>query len=368
MFFKTHTTLAILLLSFSPLTYAIDSLYYANTDNSVIGINIDTQEQVSSISSNNFRGAAVGAGREFAIDPDTRLLWYSSTDNSIYSINIDTLVEGPSILSNQISGAAVGAERHLFIDYSRRYLMLTTTSGDIQRFNIDTLADVDSIPSTFFTDGNVGTFRHLASDIRSGTIWYAATDGSFREFNPDSLTLTGRTISFGEQIGANPGAFRHFVIDPNRDLFLYAVTDGSIATVPLSTLKRGETIVGSNAFSGANPGAGRIISYDIEGIAGGSNEHAAFVSNYLILPFVDLGNNSVFSATLFFDSLNDHFSVVNAEETIQTLPVNATTTYNATTGIVNIPAVDFNGVTYNATLNQINGSLDFSLGSVSEVE
>ena len=104
--------------------------------------------------------------------------------------------------------------------------------------------------------------RHLASDIRSGNIWYAATDGSFREFDPDTATVTGREISFGEQVGADPGAFRHFVVDPDRDLLLYSVTDGSIASIDLTTLQAASLTISSGSFDGADPGAGRIITYD----------------------------------------------------------------------------------------------------------
>ncbi len=340
-------------------SWAVDVLYYSTTDGTVRGADILTGNEVASIPASAFKGAIVGAARELAVDPINRLLWYTATDNAIYSVHLDTLVEGPSIASSRISGAAVGGDRHLFIDYSRRHLLVTTTSGDIQRFDLETQADLDPIPATFFTDGNVGIFRHLASDVRTGNIWYAATDGSFREFNPDSLTLTGREISFGEQFGANPGAFRHFVIDPNRDLFLYAVTDGSLATVPLSTLTRGEILHQATFFAGAVNGAGRIISFDIIGTSGGNSGNASFASNYLTLPFVSLGNNDVVSATLRFDAGQNIFIVEHNETTNQT-GANATT-FDSGAGKLTIPAVDFEGATYRATLNQIPGTLNFTL-------
>ena len=102
----------------------------------------------------------------------------------------------------------------------------------------------------------------LTIGIRDGNIWYAATDGSFREMDPDTVTHTGREISFGEQVGADPGAFRHFVIDPDRDLLLYSVTDGSIASIDLTTLQGASLTISSGSFSGADPGAARIITYD----------------------------------------------------------------------------------------------------------
>ena len=340
-------------------SWALDVLYYSTTDGTVRGTDILTSNEVVSIPASTFKGAIVGAAREIAIDPGNRLLWYSATDDSIYSFHLDTLVEGPSIASGRISGASVGADRHLFIDYSRRHLLVTTTSGDIQRFDLETQAELTPIPATFFTDGNVGVFRHLASDIRTGNIWYAATDGSFREFNPDSLTLTGREISFGQQFGANPGAFRHFVIDPNRDLFLYAVTDGSLATVPLSTLTRGEILLGPEVFAGANPGAGRIISFDIIGSQGGNLGHASFSSNFLILPFVSIGTNDILSATLRFDPTQNIFIVEHFEPTSQ-VAINETI-FDASANKLTIPAVDFQGITYRATLNQIPDTLSFSL-------
>ena len=347
------------LLIVSSKSWALDVLYYSVTDGSVRGADIQTGNEVASIPSSAFKGAIVGAAREIAVDPTTRLLWYTATDDAVHSVHLDTLNEGPSIASGRISGAGVGGDRHLYIDYSRRHLLVTTTSGDIQRFDLATQADLSPIPATFFTDGNVGIFRHLASDIRTGNIWYAATDGSFREFNPDSLTLTGRVISFGAQFGANPGAFRHFVIDPNRDLFLYAVTDGSLATVPLSTLTRGVTQLGSEVFSGANPGAGRVITYDTIGFPGGNLGHASFASNFLILPFVSLGNNDILSATLKFDADQNIFSVDHFETTSQTAM--NTTNFDTGTGKLTIPAVDFQGATYRATLNQIPDTLNFRL-------
>ncbi|MDP1949850.1 MAG: hypothetical protein Q8K59_01890, partial [Nitrosomonas sp.] len=325
-------------------SWALDVLYYSATDGTVRGIDITTGGEVASIPSTAFKGAIVGAAREITVDPVDRLLWYSATDNAIYSINLDTLSEGPSISSGKITGAIVGAARHLYIDYSRRHLLVTTTSGDIQRFDLATQADLSAIPATFFTDGNVGILRHLASDIRTGNIWYAATNGSFREFNPDSLTPTGREISFGEQVGANPGASRHFVIDPNRDLLLYSVTDGSLSSIPLSTLARGATILGSNIFVGANPGAGRIISYDIIGLAGGNSGRATFASNNLTLPFVSLGNNDFVSATLKFDVDLNIFRLEHHELTNQTA-ANAAI-FDSNTGTLTIPAVDFQGITY----------------------
>lgn len=344
-------------------SWAADVLYYAVTDGSVRSVFISTEANENTLApiipSTSFQGGIIGAAREIAVDPVNRLLWYTATDDVIYSIHLDTLNEGPSIASDRISGAAVGGDRHLYIDYSRRHLLVTTTSGDIQRFDLETQADLDPIPATFFTDGNVGIFRHLASDVRTGNIWYAATNGSFREFNPDSLTLTGREISFGEQFGADPGASRHFVIDPNRDLFLYAVTDGSLATVPLSTLTRGEILRQPDVFAGANTGAGRIISYDTIGLSGGNSGNASFASNYLTLPFVSLGNNDVVSATLRFDAEQDFFIVEHNEATSQT-GINATT-FNSGTGELIIPAVDFQGATYRATLNQIPGTLNFTL-------
>jgi len=344
---------------------AANVLYYSSTDGTVIGLDINGGTTVKTIPSNLFKGAVVGAAREMAFDPVTRLLWYTATDNAVYSVNVDTQASGPSISSANISGAAVGAERHVFIDYSRRYLMLTTTSGDIQRFTLDTQSPVAAIPSTFFTDGNVGTLRHLASDVRNGNIWYAATDGSFREFNPDSLTHTGRQISFGEQVGANPGAYRHFVIDPNTDMMYYAVTDGSLSSINLSTLTRGSTILGSNVFSGADPGAGRIISYDVTGTAGGSGGNASLVSNFVTLPFVMLGPSSFVTATLRYDPATGVVTVTNSEATTQTVdPANATT-YEAGTGVATIPKLDYLGTTYRVTLHQIPGTLTFTVGTVS---
>ncbi len=350
-----------ILLIVSSKSWALDVLYYSITDGTVRGADILTGNEVASVPASAFKGAIVGAAREMAVDPTNRLLWYTATDDAIHSVHLDTLNEGPSIASDRISGASVGAERHLYIDYSRRHLLVTTTSGDIQRFDLETQADLSPIPATFFTDGNVGTLRHLASDIRTGNIWYAATDGSFREFNPDSLTPTGREISFGAQFGANPGAFRHFVIDPNRDLFLYAVTDGSLATVPLSTLTRGEILLGPEIFAGANPGAGRIISFDTIGSPGGNLGHASFASNFLILPFVSLGTNDILSATLRFDADQNIFIVDHFEATSQTA-MNETS-FDAASGKLTIPAVDFQGVTYRATLNQIPDTLNFALES-----
>ena len=340
---------------------AADVLYYSVSDGTVRGMDIPTGVEVASIPAATFRGAIVGNAREMAIDPINRLLWYSATDDAIYSFHLDTLVEGPAIASGRISGAGVGADRHLFIDYSRRHLLVTTTSGDIQRFDLETQDDLSPIPATFFTDGNVGIYRHLASDVRTGNIWYAATDGSFREFNPDSLTLTGREISFAAQYGADPGAFRHFVIDPNRDLFLYAVTDGSLATVPLSTLARGEILLGPNVFAGGDNGAGRIISFDTIGLSGGNSGNASFASNYLTLPFVSLGNNEVVSATLMFDASQDLFIVEHFEATTQT--VTNEISFDSAAGKLIIPAVDFLGATYRATLNLIPDTLSFRLES-----
>lgn len=337
-----------------------DILYYSATDGTVRGVNIATGIEATSISSANFKGAIVGASREIAIDPVTRLLWYTATDNSIYSFHTTTLAEGPSIPSNRITGAIVGGARHLYIDYSRRHLLVTTTSGAIQRFRLDTLADIEAIPASFFTDGNVGILRHLASDVRTGNIWYAATDGSFREFNPDSLTHTGRRISFGEQYGANPGGARHFVIDPSRDLLLYAVTDGSIATIPLTSLTKGSIILKQDSFIGANPGAGRIISTDIDGTSGGNAGYASFASNYLILPFVSVVTDML-SATLRFDADKNMFVVDHYEPTSQTA-INITT-FDLATGLLTIPYVNFQGTTYRAILIQIPGTLNFSLKS-----
>jgi hypothetical protein len=346
---------------------AANVLYYSNTDGSVIGVDVNSGTTANTIPSNLFSGAIVGASREMAFDPTTRLLWYTATDNAVYSVNVDTRVSGPSISSGRITGAAVGAERHIFIDYSRRYLMLTTTSGAIQRFTLDTQTSVANIPSTLFTDGNVGTLRHLASDIRNGNIWYAATNGSFREFNPDSLTHTGRQISFGEQVGANPGAYRHFVIDPNADMMYYAVTDGSLSSISLSTLKRGSTILGSNVFAGANPGAGRIVSFDVTGTVGGRGSNASFVSNYVTLPFVILGPGSYVTATLFYDAAAAILTVTNAEVTTQAVDASNATTYDSVTGVVTIPKLDFLGTTYRVNLNQIPGTLTFSVGAVTLV-
>jgi len=80
--------------------------------------------------------------------------------------------------------------------------------------------------------------------------------------DPDTMTLTGKVISFGVQIGANPGAYRHFVVDPARYLLLYAVTDGSIASINLTTLQAAQFNISAAAFVGANPGAGRVITYE----------------------------------------------------------------------------------------------------------
>lgn len=344
-------------------SWALDVLYYSTTDGNVRGVDVATGDEVALIPSTVFKGAVVGAAREIAIDPVDRLLWYSATDNAIYSFHLDTLAEGPSIASSKIPGAAVGSGRHLFIDYSRRHLLVPTTSGDIKRFDLDTQAEISVIPATFFTDGNVGTSRHLASDIRTGNIWYAATDGSFREFNPDSMTHTGRQIAFSEQFGADPGAFRHFVVDPNRDLLLYAVTDGSIATIPLTTLTRGTIGLGSNVFTGADTGAGRIISYDITGIAGGNSGNATFASNYLILPFVTLGSNAL-SATLRFDPDQNIFLVEHYESIIRATV--SSVTFDPATGLLTIPAVDYQGNIYHVTLKQIPGTLNFTLETVTK--
>lgn len=346
---------------FSSKSWALDILYYANTDGSVRGIDVATRGEVAVIPSTAFKGAIVGAAREFAIDPESRMLWYTATDNAVYSLYLDTHAAGPSIPSNRLSGAIIGGERHIFIDYSRRHLLLTTTSGAIQRFNLGNLSEVSEIPESFFTDGNIGAFRHLASDGRTGNIWYAATDGSFREFNPDSLTRTGRNISFGAQYGANPGAYRHFVIDPKRDLLLYAVTDGSIATVPLSSLVRGTTILQSNVFIGANPGAGRIISYDIAIATGGDNGAASFASNYLHLPFLAL-DASTLSVTLRFDPEQNLFIYEYHEATSTT--IDAPATFSFTTGLLIVPNVVYQGIGYHATLKQIFGTLNFTLESV----
>lgn len=360
--FKKLFFIFFLLIFVNSKSWAADTVYYSVTDGSVKGVDLETGAEVAVIPSTTFKGAIVGAAREIAVDPVNRLLWYSATDDAIYSFHLDTLVEGPSIPSGRISGAAVGGDRHLYIDYSRRHLLVTTTSGDIQRFDLETQADINPIPATFFTDGNVGTFRHLASDVRTGNIWYAATNGSFREFNPDSLTLTGREISFGQQFGADPGAYRHFFIDPNRDRLLYAVTDGSLASVPLSTLTRGEIVLGPEVFTGANPGAGRIITLDTISNAGGNDGHASFASNFLILPFVSLGNDTIVSATLKFDAEGNTFNVEFFEITTQSA-LN-TSLFEAGTGKLTIPAIDFQGSTYSATLNHIPDTLSFALESV----
>ena len=365
---KFAVALIALMASMTNVCLGANVLYYSNTDGSVIGLDIGSGATVNTLPSNLFQGAVVGAARETAFDPVARLLWYTATDNAVYSVNVDTQASGPSISSANLAGAAVGAERHIFIDYSRRYLMLTTTSGAIQRFTLDTQSAVDSIPSTFFTDGNVGTLRHLASDIRNGNIWYAATDGSFREFNPDSLTHTGRQISFGQQVGANPGAYRHFVIDPNADMMYYAVTDGSLSSINLSTLTRGSTILGSNVFAGANPGAGRIITYDVTGTPGGRGGNASFVSNYATLPFVMLGPSNYVTATLLYDPATGIVTVTNAEATTQTVDPAIATTYEAGTGVATIPKLDYLGTTYRVTLTQIPGTLSFTVGTISPAQ
>lgn len=349
------------LVIFSGKTWALDILYYANTDGSVRGVDVATGTEVAMIPSTAFKGAIVGAAREFAIDPENRMLWYTATDNAVHSLHLDTHAAGSSIPSNLLSGAIIGGDRHIFIDYSRRHLLLTTTSGAIQRFDLSTLNEVSEIPASFFTDGNIGAFRHLASDGRTGNIWYAATDGSFREFNPDSLTRTGRTISFAAQYGANPGAYRHFVIDPGRDLLLYAVTDGSIATVPLSSLIRGTTILAPNIFIGANPGAGRIISYDTATATGGDNGAASFASNYLHLPFLALDTNTL-SVTLRFDPEQNLFIYEYHETTSATHAEPAT--FSFTTGRLVIPNVIYQGNGYHATLKQVPGALHFVLESI----
>ncbi len=236
------------------------TLYYSRTDGAVAALDVTTQEEVAVILSSAFIGGVPGAGREIAFDPVTRLMWYSATDGLLHSVNVDTLVAGPEIL--EIPGANEGVGRHVYIDYSRRRILTPITDGSIQMYDLADQSDAGSIPATFFTDGNVGGLRHLASDIRDGNIWYAATDGSFREMDPDTVTNTGREISFGEQVGADPGAFRHFVIDPDRDLLLYSVTDGSIASIDLTTLQAASLTISSGSFSGGDPGAARIITYD----------------------------------------------------------------------------------------------------------
>ncbi len=238
----------------------VGTLYYSRTDGAVAAINVETGDEVAVLSSALFTGANPGAGRGIAFDPVTRLMWYSATDGQLHSVNVDTEEAGPDITG--IGGANVGSDRHVFIDYARQQILTPITDGSIQIYNTSDQALVGEIPATFFTDGNVGILRHLASDIRNGNIWYAATDGSFREMDPDTLTETGRQISFGEQVGADPGAFRHFVVDADRDLLLYVVTDGSIASVDLTTLEAASFTVSSGAFSGADPGAGRTITYD----------------------------------------------------------------------------------------------------------
>lgn len=235
-------------------------LYYARTDGAVAAIDVTTSDEVSVLSATAFAGANPGFGRGIAFDPVTRLMWYSATDGQIHSVNIDTEVAGPTIGS--IPGAITGAGRHLFIDYAGRRLLTPITDGTVQMYDLADQQDAGSLPSALFAGGNVGGFRHFASDIRSGNLWYAVTDGSFQEIDLDTETATGRTISFGEQVGADPGAFRHFVIDPERDLLLYVVTDGSIASIDLTTLTRADFVISSGAFSGADPGAGRTITYD----------------------------------------------------------------------------------------------------------
>lgn len=342
-------------------SWALDVLYYANNDGSVRGIDVTSGDEVAVIPSTAFKGAIVGAAREFAIDPVNRVLWYTATDNAVYSFYMDTLAEGLSIPSNHLSGAIIGSNRHIFIDYTRRHLLLTTTSGAIQRFDLNTLNEVSEIPASFFTDGNIGAYRHLASDGRTGNIWYAATDGSFREFNPDSLTRTGRNVTFAAQYGTNPGAYRHFVIDPNRDLLLYAVTDGSIATVPLTTLTRGTILLDSGTFIGGDTGAGRIISYDTTTTIGGNNGIASFASNYLHIPFLTLDADTL-TVTLRFDAEQNLFIYEYHEAAGTTIDQPAT--FSFATGLLNIPNISYQGNTYHATLKQVAGTLNFNLESV----
>lgn len=237
-------------------------LYYARTDGAVAGIDVVTSNEVSVLSATVFAGANPGFGRGVAFDPITRLMWYSATDGQIHSVNIDTLVAGPTIAN--IPGATIGADRHVFIDYAGRRLLTPITDGTVQMYDLANQQDAGSLPSSLFAGGNVGGFRHFASDIRSGNIWYAVTDGSFQEIDLGAAAATGRTISFGEQVGADPGAFRHFVVDSVRDLLLYVVTDGSIASIDLTTLTRADFVILSGAFSGADPGAGRTITYDTQ--------------------------------------------------------------------------------------------------------
>jgi hypothetical protein len=236
------------------------TMYYSRTDGAVGAVDIDTETEAVAVPSNAFAGAIVGAAREIAFDPETRLLWYSATDNIIHSVNVDTLVAGGTI--SGVPGAAIGAERHLFIDYARRALLVPITDGSVEIYSLSTRQSVGSIPAALFLDGNVGAFRHFASDPTTGNLWYAATDGSFREIDPDTSSLTGRQVPFSEQTGGNPGAFRHFVVDTGRNLLLYMVTDDSVASVDLGTLDAAAFTLSSDVFVGASVGAGRIITYD----------------------------------------------------------------------------------------------------------
>lgn len=241
---------------------AQDNMYYAVTDGTVRALNVDTGAPTATLAANNFAGGIVGAGREIAFDPETRLLWYSATDNTVRSFNVDTLAVGPTIPSNALPGAAIGAARHVYIDYVGRRLLVTMTNGDIPMYNLSDQSPAGTIPSAAFNNAAV-TPRHLAADPRSGTMWFAATDGSFRELDMTLMQLTGRTIPFGGlQVGGNPGAFRHMVVDAARNLMLYSVTDGSVASIDMTTFQAGAHTISSTAFAGAIVGAGRIITAD----------------------------------------------------------------------------------------------------------
>lgn len=291
----------------APSAFAQGILFYPRADGSAAGVDVGTATIVKTISAAAFaQGANPGAARNVAFDPVTRLMWYSATDGQIYSVNIDTLTAGPSVTG--IPGANPGGERHLFIDYKRRNIWTSQTDGSIALFSLATQQSAGTVPPNFFVDGNVGGFRHFASDQRSGLIWYAATDGSFVEMDPDTVTRTGRTISFAQQIGANPGAFRHFVVDPLRDLLLYSVTDGRAASVNLSTLTKGTFEISSAVFTGGNVGAGRTLTYDIQPIALAPTFNVS--GGTLSLSWGNLG--PTFSYTLLFrtDLLNGSWTPV----------------------------------------------------------
>ena len=243
-------------------------LYYAASDGSVRSVNLYDQTEGPTVGLVEFVGGNVGTARSIDVDSIQRLLYYAATDNTIRSIDLDTLTAGPW-LPSETFGAAVGAGRGFAVHPVGWVVFWAGVSGKVGVALLGGAGAIPTmkilpveIPPDKFAGANPGAGRQMALDPLADLLYYAVSDGSIASVDLQSPTLdAGPSIPSPSLMGANPGANRRIAFDAQTKLLWYAVTDGRAASIDPVTLVSGPTLA-STLFAGANPGDWRHIAVE----------------------------------------------------------------------------------------------------------